>query len=92
MMVTIRKPTGIFNLGSARGLSKAEFAHTFLRLMGLNWRNAKAVSIDDVSFVKTYRPRDMRMHLSKFETELDVTLPDLNSEISVAIGEYNEQT
>ena len=54
--------------------------------------NIEVASIDDVSFMKTYRPRDMRLNVTKFEQKLDVSLPTLEAEINMVIGDYDEKT
>lgn len=90
VLVASQKPIGIFNLGSREGLSKAEFALLFLNLMNLRIDNINIVSIDDVSFVKTYRPKDMRLNVAKFEQQLSIQLPTLCHEIQSTVGDYNE--
>jgi dTDP-4-dehydrorhamnose reductase len=92
VLVVSKKPLGIFNLGSRSGLSKSEFAQLFMEKLKLGMANVDIVSIDDVSFMKTYRPRDMRLQVEKFERELDIVLPTLESEINRVIGDYNEKT
>jgi dTDP-4-dehydrorhamnose reductase len=54
--------------------------------------NIEVASIDDVSFMKTYRPRDMRLNVTKFEQKLDISLPTLEAEINMVIGDYDEKT
>lgn len=90
VLVASRKPRGIFNLGSQEGLSKSEFALSFLNLLGLSTEVIDIVSIDDVSFVRTYRPKDMRLNVTKFEQKLSVQLPTLYNEIQSIVGDYNE--
>jgi dTDP-4-dehydrorhamnose reductase len=90
MLVVSNRPIGIFNLGSRGGLSKSEFALSFLNLLKLNIDNIDIVSIDDVSFIKTYRPKDMRLNVTKFEHQLAIQLPSLHTEIQEIIGDYSE--
>ena len=92
ILVVSKKPLGIFNLGSRSGLSKSDFSQIFMEKLKFGMANVDIVSIDDVSFMKTYRPRDMRLHVQKFERELDVFLPTLESEINRVIGDYDERT
>lgn len=89
ILVVLNKPVGIFNLGSRNGLSKSEFTYLFLDFLKLNKDNIAEVSIDDVSFIKTYRPKDMRLNVTKFERQFDVKLPYLRDEIQMVIGDYN---
>lgn len=92
ILVVSKKPLGIFNLGSRSGLSKSDFAQFFMEKLNFEMQNVNIVSIDEVSFMKTYRPRDMRLQVEKFECDLDVVLPSLKSEINRVIGDYDEKT
>ena len=85
-----RKPLGVFNLGSQEGMSKADFAFAFADELNLSTSTMKRTSTDQVDFLKTYRPKDMRTECSKFESTLGVKLPSLNSEIKRVAREYNE--
>jgi dTDP-4-dehydrorhamnose reductase len=89
-IVITAKPEGVFNLGSREGLSKSAFALLFAEKLNLELSNMKVTSIDDVTFMKTYRPRDMRMDVTKFEQHLGVSLPTLEDEIDRVIGDYDE--
>ena len=82
------KPVGTFNLGSREGLSKSNFALMFLRKLALKSNNVEIKSIDEVTFMKTYRPKDMRMSVAMFESEMEVQLPALQEEITRVIGDY----
>ena len=61
------KPNGTFNLGSRNGLSKSDFGLYFVEQLKLDKSNIDVTSINDVSFMKTYRPKDMRLNVSKIE-------------------------
>ncbi len=91
-LVIEKKPSGIYNLGSKSGMSKSDFAVLFAKKLNLNFINADIVSIDKTSFMKTYRPRDMRMNVDKFEEYLDVELPNLEDEVDKVLGDYYETT
>ena len=82
---------GVYNLGSNYGMSKSDFCFHFIKLLNMKSNNIDIVSIDDVSFIKTYRPKDMRLDVSKFEKKMGIKLPSLENEIKTIIGEYNEQ-
>jgi len=84
------KPIGVFNLGSWDGLSKADFAFAFAEEIRLPPQNMVRATIDDAEFIKTYRPKDMRMDCSRFERTLGVKLPRLIDEIKQAAKEYRE--
>ena len=87
-----RKPNGVFNLGSHSGMSKADFAFAFAEELDITSRSMTRTTTDQVTFLKTYRPKDMRMDCSKFENTLDVKLPFLLDEIKRAAKEYDEIT
>jgi dTDP-4-dehydrorhamnose reductase len=86
------KPVGVFNLGSHDGLSKADFAFAFAEELGLSVRTMKRTTTNQVTFLKTYRPKNMRMNLAKFEEALGVQLPCLRDEIGRVAKEYRETT
>ena len=91
-LVVMAKPQGVYNLGSRMGLSKSEFALLFADKLSLSFSNMEVISIDDVTFMKTYRPKDMRMDVTKFEQSLGIILPTLENEIDRLIGDYNEDS
>lgn len=80
--------SGVYNLGSRQGLSKADFAFEFAKALNQDTDNVTRVKIDEVDFVKTYRPKDMRLDVSKFEQALDSVLPTLHQEIQKVSKEY----
>lgn len=82
---------GIYNLGSRDGLSKAEFAYAFAEATGLGVTSMARCSVDDVGFIKAYRPKDMRMNVSRFELASGVVLPGLISEIEKVAREYRDE-
>ena len=83
-----KKPTGVFNLGSRTGLSKADFAFIFAEEVRLPRKLMRRANSTLVKHLKTYRPGDMRMDSSRFETELAVPLPELIDEIKKAAKRY----
>ncbi len=91
-LVIQRKPTGIFNLGSNSGMSKADFAFAFADELNLSTNTMVRSATEKVTFLKTYRPKDMRMDCSKFESILEVKLPNLRNEIQLAAKDYYEST
>jgi dTDP-4-dehydrorhamnose reductase len=89
-LVIQKKPIGIYNLGSNEGMSKADFAFAFAEELGFSTRTMTRTSTEQVTFLKTYRPKDMRMNCSKFENILGVKLPLLTDEIKRVAKEYHE--
>lgn len=86
------KPFGVFNLGSRGGTSKADFAFAFAEELALPTHTMTRTPTDQVTFLKTYRPKDMRMNCSKFESTLATALPLLGDEIKRVAKEYHEIT
>jgi dTDP-4-dehydrorhamnose reductase len=89
-LIIQKKPIGVFNLGSHEGMSKADFAYAFAEELNLSTSAMTRTSTDQVTFLKTYRPKDMRMDCSKFEKILGIKLPFLRDEIKRAAKEYCE--
>ncbi len=89
-LVTERKPVGIFNLGSNNGMSKADFDFAFAECLKLPTSTMSPIDTSQATFLKAYRPKDMRMDCSKFESTLGVKLPALADQIKSVAKEYNE--
>ena len=87
-----KKPIGVFNLGTHNGMSKADFAFAFAEELNLSTRLMTRTSTDQVSFLKTYRPKNMCTDCSRFENMLGVKLPFLSDEIKRVAREYNEES
>lgn len=79
---------GVFNLGSREGTSKAEFAYQFSSLVGLPTQKLRRVGIGEVAFLKTYRPKDMRMDVTAIEHRLGIEMPCLRAELERVAQEY----
>ena len=75
-----RGMTGTFNAGSKRGLSKAEFALTMARHLGLSTDSA-TVGTSVAIAGRAARPRDLRLDVAKLETALSRAMPTLSQEI-----------
>lgn len=82
---------GVFNLGAADGMSKADFAFAFARALDLPTDIMERTTTDGVDFLTTYRPRDMRMDSSAFEAAFGVRLPMLAQELEVICDEYRNE-
>jgi dTDP-4-dehydrorhamnose reductase len=89
-LVVEKKPVGIFNLGSHNGMSKADFDFAFAELLKLPTETMTRIETRQATFLKAYRPKDMRMDCSKFENALGVKLPQLSDEIIRVAKEYDE--
>jgi dTDP-4-dehydrorhamnose reductase len=89
-LVIESKPVGVFNLGSHNGMSKADFCFIFADYLKLSTQTVSRIVTQQAAFIKTYRPKDMRMDCSKFEKTLGVKLPQFSEEIMRVSKEYNE--
>lgn len=87
-LVMQRKPIGVFNLGSHEGMSKADFAFAFAGELDFPTSIMTRTTTGQVTFLKTYRPKDMRMDCSKLENVLGIKLPLLRNEIKQVAEEY----
>ena len=77
----IQKPVaGVFNLGSRNPLSKADFALQTASIFGLNTGNMTTGQVDARGLC-AYRPKDMSMDCTRFESTFNVNLPTLRDEI-----------
>jgi dTDP-4-dehydrorhamnose reductase len=90
MLCAQEKPVGIFNLGSHEGMSKADFALAFANFIGLSTEFMSRANTSEAHFLKTYRPKDMRMNLLAFEERMSIKLPELIDEINLVAEEYYE--
>ncbi|MBE0613482.1 MAG: SDR family oxidoreductase [Burkholderiales bacterium] len=91
-LVIAKRPTGVFNLGSQDGMSKADFDFAFAERLGLATSTMSRIDSGQATFLKAYRPKDMRMDCSKFENVLGVKLPLLSDELNRVAKEYHEFT
>ena len=82
--------SGIYNLGSSNGLSKADFAHHLAMAFGLD-DSCIVHTTSDKADLAAYRPKDMRMDSSLFQTTFNLSLPSLDDEILKLRDEYNDE-
>lgn len=85
------RPSGTYNVGAAAGMSKAQFAFRFAEAVGLPTGTLRASTSAAATFLKAYRPKDMRMDSARFERAVGTRLPDLRSEVLRAAGDYCER-
>ncbi|WP_167883056.1 SDR family oxidoreductase [Leptospira barantonii] len=78
--VLLNPKKGIYNLGSSDGISKADFAYKLADILNKSKEKIRKGSIFDLN-LKAYRPRDMTMNVSKFESDFDIRLPKVEDEI-----------
>lgn len=84
------KPIGVFNVGSHQGMSKADFAFAFAASLKLPTHTMTCIGTQQSTFLKAYRPKEMRMDCSKFENAMGIRLPQFSDEIIRVAKEYDE--
>ncbi len=89
-LVIQARPLGTFNLGSREGMSKADFDFAFAQYLGLQTKTMSRINSSQATFLKAYRPKDMRMDCSKFEDQFQFKLPYLVDEMKLAAEDYRE--
>ena len=73
--------SGVFNLGSREGASKADFCLSVAQRLGLSTHKAKTGPSLDMQG-RAPRPLDLRMDVSKIEEALAIRMPSLDEEIA----------
>lgn len=91
-LVVQKKLSGVFNLGSHNGMSKAEFDFAFAEILNLPTNTMTPISTSQATFLKAYRPKNMCMNNSRFEEAFGVSLPSLAQLIQPLAREYYEIT
>ena len=86
-LVIRKKNTGIYNLGSRNGLSKAQYAMRFAKKLKLNTKLIKIVKYNR-KFLTAKRPLDMRMNLNFFEKKFNTFLKKTNHELNLTTKQY----
>jgi dTDP-4-dehydrorhamnose reductase len=88
----LRTPVGgVFNLGARDGMSKADFAFFFAQALDLSTACMERTTTDRVDFLKTYRPKDMRMDSTAFEAAFNMRLPLLSHELKLTCDDYQRE-
>jgi dTDP-4-dehydrorhamnose reductase len=88
--VVCQRPIGVFNVGSADGMSKADFAYALAAALNLPTASMQRGLSSALHCLKAYRPKDMRMNSQKFEHRMGLVLPTLIEEISSMQEAYFE--
>ena len=79
LLIIRKKNSGIFNLGSKKGLSKYEFALEIAKIKNFDLNLIKPVNYNEK--LNVIRPKDMRMNCKYFERSFNFKLPTLKNEI-----------
>ncbi len=84
----VKRPRGVFNLGSRDGMSKADFAFAFADAIGLSTTKLVRNSSSAARALAARRPTDMRMQCERFEEYMKIKLPRLLDEIQILADDY----
>jgi dTDP-4-dehydrorhamnose reductase len=88
----IERPVpGVFNVGSADGMSKAAFCFAFAAALNLPSDTLQRTEVKNAS-LRARRPLDMRMNCTRFEKTFGIKMPSLDQEISLMKGSYDAGT
>ena len=89
--VVTQRHTGVYNLGSKEGMSKAEFAYALAAVLNLSTRNVSKGASDQKKMT-AQRPKDMCLDSSRFEKQFGVQLPTLRDELQAMKEAYGDAT
>jgi dTDP-4-dehydrorhamnose reductase len=84
----VKRPLGVFNLGSRDGMSKADFAFEFADAVCLPTNALVRSNASAVTTLAACRPTDMRMQCEKFEMRMGLRLPRLIDEVQILAQDY----
>ena len=74
-LIIKKKISGVYNLGSKNGFSKAEFVLKFAKKLNLNTNLIKFIDYKK-KMLLAKRPLDMRMNVKRFENKFNVVIKD----------------
>ena len=81
------RPIGTFNIGTADGISKADFIFKLARMLGLQTASIEVSLIADFN-LKARRPLDMRMNCNLFEKTFGIQAPMMFEQIQRTANDY----
>jgi dTDP-4-dehydrorhamnose reductase len=74
--------TGVYNIGSREGMSKADFAIAIAEHLGLSLANAR-IGVSTELTSRALRPLDLRMDVTRLEHALGRAMPTCRAEIAL---------
>lgn len=89
-LVVQKKVNGVFNVGTHKGMSKADFDFAFAKALGSEGEIFTPIKLVEATFFRAVRPKNMLMDVSKFEKVFGKTLPILQNVIEQIAEEYND--
>ncbi len=84
------KKSGMFNLGTHDGISKAGFAKRFASMLNLDTSHMRIGSHHDIEY-RAPRPTDMRLNVARFESTFQTKLPRMDSQIHEVAQSYKDE-
>lgn len=87
--VMLYKKTGVYNVGTIDGITKADLVIKLAELLKLNVSKISQISVKNFNFVAK-RPFDMRMKVNKFERIYNYNLPTIDNEIDKLKFDYKD--
>ena len=89
--VLLNPHSGVYNLGARGSISKADFAFSLARVLGLSPARFSRLSIDDAQGQQlARRPHGMAMNSERFERIFRYPLPSIEAEIAALREEYQD--
>lgn len=82
-----RRPSGIFNAGCRDWISKAGFALSLARALGLSTNHVRVGTSADLT-LRARRPLNMTMQVARLEAALGFQCPVISREIEQTVKEY----
>jgi dTDP-4-dehydrorhamnose reductase len=76
-------------LGASTGASKADIAEALVVRLNKSRTRVRRVNSHDFEQLVAYRPKDMRMIVSRIEARLGLLMPSLDEEIQRVAAEYH---
>ena len=87
-LLALKKPVGVFNVGSREGMSKADFAFAFAKALNISSENMRRIKIDEIDFLKAKRPKSMCMDYTYINQKMGIFMPLLQNEIELVARAY----
>ncbi|MGA0108582.1 MAG: sugar nucleotide-binding protein [Candidatus Nanopelagicales bacterium] len=84
----VQMPQITVNFGSRGGVTKYEFCERVTRKLGLKLQKVASVSADECLAYRTYRPKNMLMDSSLWETAVGLQCPTIDEVIESVVDEY----
>jgi dTDP-4-dehydrorhamnose reductase len=84
-----KEKSGIYNIGSEGGISKASFDLMLGKFWNFDCLNMSLIESKNAVFLKANRPNGMVMNSDKFQEVYNYNLPTINETIADIAKEYD---